>query len=285
MDPLVNYDVDVRLNTHPTYWHCEPGWEWRARPLGDYLLWYVMDGVGLMRLGTCAWELQAGSCFVFAPGAQPHGTQDPRRRLVVYGMHFDIVNHEEHVLAETVLPSPGHVVRDTGFFATLAHRCHVSARRGDALSVQQSRVFLRAMLLHIWEETLYPAPSNLDLALEALMSAVQREPGRRWRVDEMARRVHLSRAQFVRRFRAAAGLSPARFIMHTRLERARQLIQETNMTMGQIAAGLGYEHVSFFSRQYKRYAGHPPSALRRQPQNGDGGTKNNASPERSRRGQ
>src|SRR3712207_1014065 len=81
-----------RLNSKPTYWHCEPGWEWKARPLADHLLWYVMDGIGRMRLGGQAWELHAGSCFVFAPGSTPHGTQDPDRRLVVFGMHFDVAD-------------------------------------------------------------------------------------------------------------------------------------------------------------------------------------------------
>ena len=70
-------DFDVRLTSPPTYWYCEPGWEWTARPLRDYLLWWVMDGVG----GTCALRarvaLLAGTCFVFAPDERPHGRQDP----------------------------------------------------------------------------------------------------------------------------------------------------------------------------------------------------------------
>ena len=37
---------------------------------------------------------------------------------------------------------------------------------------------------------------------------------------------HLSRAQFARRFHAVAGQSPLRFIIHARLERARQLMQD-----------------------------------------------------------
>jgi AraC family transcriptional regulator, arabinose operon regulatory protein len=256
---------EVRLNTRPTYWHCERGWEWKSRPLLDHLLWYVMDGVGAMRLDSHLWELRAGSSFVFAPGACPHGTQDPDRRLVVFGMHFDLINAYGQRLPQTrgLLPPPGHVVRDTTFFATLAQRCDASFRRGDALGERQSHLFLQAMVLHLWEEALYPAPSAVDLALDEIMRAIQLEPGKRWTVDELAQRAHLSRAQFVRRFRAIAGLAPARFMIQARLERARQLIQETNMTLVQIADALGYEDVSFFSRQYKRYTGSAPSTLRR----------------------
>src|SRR5687768_8188115 len=112
---------DVRLNSVPTYWHCEPGWEWRARPLADHLIWYVMDGIGLMRQGGSTWELHAGVCFVFTPGAQPHGTQDPDRRLVVFGMHFDPVDPGGHTPERPyeLPPVGGHIVRDTVIFATL----------------------------------------------------------------------------------------------------------------------------------------------------------------------
>lgn len=254
---------DVTINTSPTYWYCEPGWEWRARPLDDYLLWYVMDGIGVMRLGQQAWNLRAGSCFVFTPGAQPHGTQDPDHRLVVFGMHFDIVQvgtatHD----ARQLVPPPGHIIRDTAFFALLAQRCQASWRHDDALGTMQSCHYLKSMLLHTWDEALHGPPSAVDTALHELMRAIQMKPGYRWKVDELARQVHLSRAQFERRFRAVAGCAPNQFIIRARLERARHLINETSMPLGQIAAVLGYDDVSFFSRQYKRVMGHAPSAQR-----------------------
>lgn len=256
---------DVRLNSRPTYWHCEPGWEWKAPPLPDHLLWYVVDGSGEARLDGQEWSLQAGSCFVFTPCAQPHCTQDPNHRLVVFGMHFDLLDRAGLALAPTteLLPPPGLVVRDTAFFATLAQRCEASYRHGDEIGAQQSRLYLRAMLLQLWEQVLHRAPSVVDRALDEVIRAIQREPGKRWSVDELAARVHLSRAQFVRRFRTVAGYSPAHFMIQVRLERARQLIQETNMTIGQIAGALGYDDVYFFSRQYKRYTGVAPSSLRR----------------------
>ena len=255
----------VRLNTRPTYWHCEPGWEWRARPLADHLLWYVLDGIGLMRLGGHAWELRAGSSFVFQPGAQPHGTQAPQRRLVVFGMHFDLRDADRPASAGTgdLLPTLGHIVREGAFFAMLAQHCDASFRRGDALGQLQSQLYLQAMLLHLLDEALRPAPSATDLALDEIVRAIQRNPGLRWSVDKLAQQAHLSRAQFSRRFRAVTGTAPARFMIQARLDRASQLMHETDMTLGQIALALGYDDLAFFSRQYRRYVGSPPSALRR----------------------
>lgn len=254
----------MQLASAPTYWHCEPGWEWKSAPLADHLLWYVMDGVGRMRLGSRSWELGPGSGFVFGPSSQPHGTQDPDRRLVVFGMHFQILDSGGSPVSHSaaMLPPPGHIVRDMALFATFAQRCDISWRRGDELGELQSAVYLQAMVLHLWDEVLHPAPSAVDLALDEIMRAIQMEPGKRRTVDELAAQARLSRAQFVRRFRSASGLAPATFMIQARIERARRLIAETDMTLSQIAQVLGYDDVYFFSRQFKQYAGHPPSVLR-----------------------
>jgi transcriptional regulator GlxA family with amidase domain len=68
----------------------------------------------------------------------------------------------------------------------------------------------------------------------------------------------LSRAQFTRRFIAHAGMSPARYLIRARIDRARQLLTETNMSVTQVAQTLGYPDIAYFSRQYKRHTGHPP---------------------------
>jgi AraC family transcriptional regulator of arabinose operon len=257
---------DVRLNTRPTYWHCEPGWEWKSPPLHDHLLWYVMDGIGTMRLDSQQWELRGGSCFIFAPGDQPYSTQDPHRRLVVFGMHFEVLDGEKQTLLECdqFYPARAHTIRDTAFIELLAQRCDASYRHNDDLGRMQSQVFLQAILLQIWQETLHAPPSLVDQVLGDIINDIRREPGNRWSVSELAQRAHLSHAQFVRRFRAMAGCSPVHFMIQARLERARQLILETDMSLGQIANALGYEDVYFFSRQYKQYTGIAPSSLRRQ---------------------
>jgi YesN/AraC family two-component response regulator len=43
------------------------------------------------------------------------------------------------------------------------------------------------------------------------------------------------------------------------VERARHLLDETELTVGQVATILGYSDVAYFSRQFKRYAGRSPS--------------------------
>ena len=57
-------------------------------------------------------------------------------------------------------------------------------------------------------------------------------------------------------------MSPEQFLIHARIDRAKYLLRETDMTIGQIADALGYRDVFYFSRQFARVTGKTASAFR-----------------------
>lgn len=246
----------LRLTSPPTYWRCEPGWSWHSRPLPDNLLWCVLDGVGRLTVGDREFELLPGACAVFAPGDAPIATHDPRRRLLVFGMHFEATG------AQVALPHRCHLVRDQAFLAALARRAEATHRHDDPLGRRLSLLCLEQILLLLWDEWTRPAPEPVDAALADLAHTVRQDPGRRWSVAELAGRAGLSRAQFTRRFIAHTGLSPTRFLIQARIDRAHQLLTETTMSVGQVASALGYPDVAYFSRQFTRQTGHSPRHAR-----------------------
>ena len=246
----------LTFNSPPTYWRCEPGWFWHSRPLGDHLLWCVLDGVGEMTFAGRVGQLGPGSCAVFQPGDAPVARHDPHRRLLVFGMHFDTD-------APGDLPPPGPVrVQDLTLLDALARRCDRSHRRGGEMGARHSRLCLEHLLFLLREEATADALGPVEAQLDTITEAMRQDPGRRWAVAELARRAALSRAQFTRRFTAYTGLTPGRYLTRVRLVRAGELLTETNMSVTQIAAALGYVDVAYFSRQYKRHTGRPPSSAR-----------------------
>jgi AraC family transcriptional regulator, arabinose operon regulatory protein len=257
----------LRLVSPPTYWRCEPGWSWHARPLRDYLLWCVLDGIGQLTLGSQRRDLGPGTCVVFAPGDEPVALHDPRRRLLVFGMHFEVATAAggHPAPAEVVPPGRWCDVRDQVLLSALARRCDTGYRRGDPLGERQSRLCLEQILCLLWEDSIHPAPGPVDVALDEITQAIRQDPSRRWSVAELADRAALSRAQFTRRFTGHTGLSPVRYLIQARIERARQLLAETNMSVTTVAMTLGYTDIAYFSRQYKRHTGHPPRHTRSRP--------------------
>lgn len=65
------------------------------------------------------------------------------------------------------------------------------------------------------------------------------------------------------RFRRITGLPPMKFVIRQRVQRACTLLEESRMTIEQIAETAGYRDVFFFSRQFRQVQGTPPGAYRK----------------------
>ncbi|TWD79215.1 helix-turn-helix protein [Kribbella amoyensis] len=258
--PAAGEPIALELVSPPTFWRCEPGWSWVSQPLSEYLLWCVLDGIGRLHLDGRTRELAPGACAVFAPGDAPSAYHDPRRRLLVFGMHF---RPKDPLPPSSVVPADRWCdVADRVLLGALAKASDVAYRREDALGRRQAELCLEQLLCSLWEAATGGGRGATDTAIDEVAQLIRQDPGRDWSVAEMASSAALSRAQFTRRFVGQHGMSPAQYVIQARIDRAHQLLTETGMTVTQTAAALGYTDVPYFSRQYKQRTGRSPSGDR-----------------------
>ncbi len=67
---------------------------------------------------------------------------------------------------------------------------------------------------------------------------------------------------FLRRFRTATGFSPKTYLQELRIERARDLLIETEKSVSEICFAVGYNDPPSFVRLFTRLSGLPPGAFR-----------------------
>lgn len=65
-------------------------------------------------------------------------------------------------------------------------------------------------------------------------------------------------------FRKVFGHSPRAYLSSLKLQEAKMLIEQPDLSLGEIAIKLGYPHLSHFSRQFKRWTGQSPLRYRNQ---------------------
>jgi LacI family transcriptional regulator, galactose operon repressor len=83
-------------------------------------------------------------------------------------------------------------------------------------------------------------------------------------VGDLVKAVPLSRSTLERRFVKVIGRSPKDEIMRVRLNRAKQLLAETNFSVEFIAEKIGFERAEYLSRIFKKKVGTTPLHFRRQ---------------------
>lgn len=244
---------------------CEPVWEFKPYVLQDFLLWCVLDGVGRAWIGGREMALGPGTCLLLEPGSALTATHDPKRRLRVFYLHLDLFDAANRRLDGTgvALPPPPVVVDDLAAFEPLARQVVAGHAAGTASGRVRRDLALRLMLLHIAAAAARPAGRGDGTRLAAALQAVQENPGRPWTVPEIAAQAGLSVSQTARRLRRLTGQSPQEYVIRARIERARRLMQETPLSLKQIAESLGYTDVYFFHRQFKAVTGATPGRWRR----------------------
>lgn len=79
----------------------------------------------------------------------------------------------------------------------------------------------------------------------------------------IARAANLSPSHFARRFRVTLGVTPHRFLMRLRIERAQWLLSASDLSVAEIAAATGFSHQEHMTRVFRRHYGTTPGAYRR----------------------
>jgi AraC-like DNA-binding protein len=81
-------------------------------------------------------------------------------------------------------------------------------------------------------------------------------------VPGLARVAHVSPAHFSREFRATFGETPHRYLQRRRVERAMELLRETDRPVTEICLDVGFNSLGTFSRTFSAVVGESPSAYR-----------------------
>jgi LacI family transcriptional regulator len=112
------------------------------------------------------------------------------------------------------------------------------------------------------QSTLALAVSDADVA--AAMQFIRERCCQRVTVDEVAQHVALSRSTLQRRFEKALGRTPQTEIHLEQLQRVKQLLADTDLSLARIAELAGFQHVESLCRLFKRHTGQTPGAYRRE---------------------
>jgi len=97
-----------------------------------------------------------------------------------------------------------------------------------------------------------------DAPIAKAANAFRREPGRRWRMADVARSVGLSQRQFDRKFHECFGVTPQHYLMKTRIQESCELLRVTGATIAEVATTVGFYDQSAFTGQFRRQMGLTP---------------------------
>ncbi|MEC3980822.1 GlxA family transcriptional regulator [Amycolatopsis sp. H20-H5] len=142
------------------------------------------------------------------------------------------------------------IVRED-FGATFANRCARLAVVSPHRSGDQAQFVVHDL----------PRATGIDMA--ELLAWLDEQLGRPLAVADMAQHIGYSQRSFGRHFRDQVGTSPWQWLTRRRVERARLLLETSDLPISQIAQRCGFESVVSFRRRFRELIHVSPSDYRR----------------------
>jgi len=249
---------------------CEPGWHWRT-DLTDFDLWLAIAGRGRFDLRHETHPIRPGTLFWLRPGDEGLATQDPDDPLTVVYVHFAFFaagSDCQVAIAADLLPDRYLPLRDPTRIETLLTRVVRLQQLPVPLGEVESRLLLHQAILEAYRQDAvnHGVPgAEPDPRIALVLAHLHTQPAERVSLARAAVLAGLSPDRFSRLFRLHTGTPFRRYALNARLERARHLLEETGLGVGEVARALGYADVFLLSRQFKARYGVPPTHLRHPP--------------------
>jgi AraC family transcriptional regulator len=141
---------------------------------------------------------------------------------------------------------------------------------GAAQGYAYRDVLTHALLLHVARHyrTHATAPAAAPTALSAaavrrVQEYIEAHLDQRLGIEVLAAVAALSPFHFSRLFRAATGASPHQYIIQRRVERIRELLPTSTLSLAQLARAVGFANQSHMTEHFRRIVGVTPAEYRR----------------------
>ncbi|HUI72581.1 MAG TPA: AraC family transcriptional regulator [Spirochaetia bacterium] len=99
-------------------------------------------------------------------------------------------------------------------------------------------------------------------SLERVLTLIDTQYSRRLDIDALCDEAHFSRYHFIRTFRSRLRETPHQYLTRRRIDRARELLATTEMSITDICFDVGFESLGSFSALFHRAVGWSPSVYR-----------------------
>jgi AraC-like DNA-binding protein len=234
---------------------------------GAVLLW-VESGSGTLRVGAAEFRLGRGPRFwLFAKDRPRWFTPDAGSELVLGSLRFS--GPDLHAYLEALgVPAQSEFTFDAKVAAWIRAanarlwRLIRAKRRGWAW---EAHVTLTGLLRHFLESRglLEGDAPDLPGPLQQAIEALDAQPFRDWRADELAAKAGQSYGAFRRLFREHLHESVHDHLQRRRAEAAQRLLADPRSQIKAIARRLGFASDRYFSYFFRQQTGLTPTEFRR----------------------
>ena len=261
----VDFEHNITVNCCGHYRLIKTPFYETRRPYGrrDYQILYVAGGKGHFELSKGETEVEEGEAVLFLPGQPQKYQYYLSEQPDIYWLHFS-GKHAEKIPRMLGCPEGGLCrVGVHGEYISVLDRIirELQMKRPgfEELSSLYAREMFLLMSRHMAErENRLAAEGRIQEAIEMMNRDFASERS----ISEYAAIFGVSTCWFIRSFREYMGISPQKYIIRVRMEKAKEFLLFSSYQIGEISSLIGYDNPLYFSRIFHSVTGVSPRQYR-----------------------
>ncbi|RYG15060.1 MAG: AraC family transcriptional regulator [Chitinophagaceae bacterium] len=248
---------------HPSDYYFE--WS-KGRVLKEYQLVYIAAGYGVFEAkGIGQVNVQPGTLFFLYPGTWHRFKPDEKSGWTEYWVGFE--GHYAHHLMNQACFSPEKPLLQMGFnaeFITIFIQL-IDTIKYAALGSNQLAACLTIQLLGLVYASALMKTQSRSRKIQLINNikySIHENLNTDISPEALAAKHNVSYAWFRKAFKEIIGQSPGQYQLHLKIQKACRMLQETDLSIAEVAFENGFESEYYFSRVFKNKMFKSPSTYR-----------------------
>lgn len=239
----------------------------RREGLGSYLFFVVKSGEGKLIYNDNTYLVKAGEC-VFIDCHKPYAQTSSEKLWDLSWAHFfgpNMASIYSKYLERGGLPVFGS--NKAGIYLELLDNLYNTANSSSYVRDMEINSLLAKLLVYLMEDSWHLQRQHLTqgkaLNVQQLKDYVDAHYTERLSLDSLAKKYYVSKYYMLRLFKEQFGTTVSDYILHCRINKAKQLLRFTDKTTETIGEEVGLGGANYLARMFKKVEGVSPSDYRR----------------------
>lgn len=238
----------------------------RSNGRKDYQLIYITKGNACFNINGQTEEIMEGNCILYRPGEFQYYTYHGNCAPEVYWIHFTgtgvnellaaagLSGRQRFTIGESSIPVNYYkkIITEMQLKRTLYNEA-INAAFIELL------VFIGRKLCSDEKQGDVTRNENLHAVIELLNTHYKQN----WSIEKLAGMVSLSPYRFMHNFKACTGMPAMEYLTNIRIEKAKDLLADSSLSIKEISDTVGYSDPLYFSTLFRRTTGMSPSLYRK----------------------
>ena len=240
---------------------CAPLHTWGAGVRSLYIIHYIINGTGIFWCGTKKYNVTKGQIFLIAPNTivkYQAGSENPWHYIWVcfYGSEAKYILSKAGIDAKNPVATVKNPLDTLNILRSMPNERNSNLKNNLQFSAR----------LYDFLSSLIPDKTEKESCKNAYLTTATEYISNHFfeeiTVDSVASHTGISRKYLFAIFKELLGISPKDYITNYRIERAKDFIRNSTLSIGSIAYSVGYNDPLAFSKMFRQKTGMSPTEYR-----------------------